>query len=121
MEATHIIKIFINGGFTSEYSALEIKTSKEKALSYCRIDEENGFLNSSYGMMFVDRSNEQTYINFSYDIFYFDLYASSSIEKDGNYFYRCSSKTLGDNVEIFICKDEILDEYYNNIRDYFGV
>lgn len=120
MEATHNVKFFINGDFVLEYSAFEMNTGKVAAKSYCRI-EEDGQILATKGMAFVDRTEEVVHINFSYDIFFFDLYSCESIEKNGSYYYKCHSKALGNNVEVFICADDLTIEEDNYIHEYFGV
>ena len=117
METTHIIKIYINGEFVSEFDAMEIATSKANAVSYCRI-EEDGTLLATKGMMFVDRSGDNAKINFSYDIFFMDLCSKETIEKNGSYYYNCDSKILG-NIEVFVGHVDIFPEYDQCIREYF--
>jgi hypothetical protein len=119
MDVSHIIKIYVNGEFVSEYEATEIATSKENAVSYCRKEEDGTFL-ATKGMMFVDRTEETVRINFSYDIFFFDWYSCKKIEKDGSYYYCCDSKALG-TVEVFIGKVDIFPEYDQCIQEYFGL
>lgn len=119
MGITHIIKIYINGEFVCEFDSVEMAANKINAVSYCRKEEDGTYL-ATRGMMFVDRGGENAHINFSYDIFYMDLYSNKRIEKDNSYYYKCDSKAFG-NVEIFIGNVDIYPEYDHCIYEYFGL